>query len=145
MEYNGSLQQDIIRSMLSVNKLYAAEQRKENSGMKIRNPYKPLLYALCEKDNITQLEITKATGIQGPTVSLISRRMEREGYIKRRVCDSDLRKSYITITEKGRSLADSLRATEGTVEMKMLADFSDAELDMLDKAFNKMTENLKKQ
>ncbi len=128
--------------MLSVHKLYTSKQRKENSELKICNPYKPLLFALCQKDNVTQFDIVKATGIQGPTVSLISRRMEREGYINRNVYDDDLRKTYITITEKGKKLATRLRETEGFTDIEMFNGFSSEELDMLANAFNRMITNL---
>ncbi len=142
MNENKTIETELSQLMIKINKLYTAKQRQENAEMKIRNPYKPLLAVLAKEDDITQLELCQKSGLQGATVSLVSRRMEREGYLVRVVNDHDLRRVHIRITEKGRALAQSVSDLDGNLDSVMFNGFSEEELLSLKALCTKLVNNL---
>ena len=91
-----------------INDLYIQKIRKETEAAGIKNAYRPLLSALYAKDGGTQLSLAERTGIKAPTVSITLRKMEKEGMVERAVDESDLRKTHVFLTEKGKEITEEM-------------------------------------
>ena len=81
---------------------------KENDSKGVAQGYRAILFSLAESDGVTQLEIAKRVGIKPPTVSIALAKMESEGYVLRTHLKGDLRKSVVTLTDKGRAVVDDM-------------------------------------
>ena len=57
---------------------------------------------LAVRDCANQLELVRLTRLKAPTVSVLLRRMEAEGYVKRETDANDRRAVRVFLTEKGR-------------------------------------------
>ena len=91
-----------------ISDLYIIKARKETEALGVKNAYRPLLSALYVEDGGTQLSLADRTGIKAPTVSITLRKMEKEGIVDRVVDESDLRKTHVYLTKKGRSLTEDM-------------------------------------
>lgn len=92
-----------------------------SDGKKLPKSYKLILTYLIEADNVTQLDIAKATHLQAPTVSLKLKSMEADGLVTRVTDRFDKRVVRVNITNAGRSLfataiKESLGDTKGLLE-----------------------------
>jgi len=63
-----------------------------------------IMMELARKDNVTQLDLVRATHLKAPTVSVSLQKMERDGLVLRRQDQDDLRAIRVFLTPKGREL-----------------------------------------
>lgn len=63
-----------------------------------------IMMELARRDNVTQLDLVKATHLKPPTVSVVLQKMEKDGIVCRRADDYDLRATRVSLTEKGREM-----------------------------------------
>ncbi len=69
-----------------------------------QNSCRAIIRALLHEDGISQLELSRRTGLKPPTVSVALGKMEREGCICRRVNERDGREVRVLLTDAGRAL-----------------------------------------
>ena len=89
----------------AIGDLYVLKIKKDTEALGVKNAYRPLLAALKERDGGDQLSLAERTNIKAPTVSITLRKMEKDGMVDRVVDESDLRRTHVFLTEKGRKLA----------------------------------------
>lgn len=77
-------------------------RRDEEEGVMAGSTARLVLAHLAVRDNINQLELVRLTRLKAPTVSVLLRRMEQEGYVCRMPDPDDRRAVRISLTEKGR-------------------------------------------
>ncbi len=70
----------------------------------VRPGYIPALFALWEKDGLTQKELNSFIEIEQATLSNTLTRMERDGLVRRVHDPKDRRRIHITLTDKGKAL-----------------------------------------
>ena len=63
-----------------------------------------IMMHLARKDNVTQLDLVRATHLKAPTVSICLRKMESDGLVIRRTDEEDMRASRVFLTDKGREI-----------------------------------------
>ena len=110
-----------------ITEVYSARVKAKAENLGIKNAYRPLLTALAIKDGDTQLSLVGRTGLKAPTVSIILRKMEREGLVNRQTDENDLRKTHVFLTEKGKEANGMLLAGIDEAEHEMFAALSDEE------------------
>jgi DNA-binding MarR family transcriptional regulator len=101
----GAYSAELIRE---ISRLYTLRVRIEAENLGIKNSYRALLSQLYVKDGGTQLSLAEKTGMKAPTISITLRKMEKEGLVDRVVDESDLRKTHVYLTEKGRKTTEGL-------------------------------------
>ena len=74
----------------------------EDEGVMGPNTARLILSHLAVRDHVNQLELVRLTRLKPPTVSVLLRRMEAEGYLKRVPDAEDRRSMLVVLTEKGR-------------------------------------------
>ncbi len=91
------------RMILEISRLLRFRVRKEeDGGVMAQNTARLVLGHLAVRDRINQLELVRLTRLKAPTVSVLLRRMEAEGYVKREQDSADRRAVLVTLTPKGR-------------------------------------------
>ena len=70
--------------------------------------FRSILFFLGINDGVTQLELARLTGLKPPTVSVSLQKMENEGLVARVDDKDDLRKTIVTLTDKGRDICDKI-------------------------------------
>ena len=134
---------DIISDLAVLSKDYSEKLKKELEKEGLKVLYCRLLSALAEEDGGTQLSLVERTGIKAPTVSIMLRKMEKLGYVARKVDDYDLRKTHVTLTDKGRQ-ADALAKDKiKHMQEKTFSGISDGDLDVFCNVLNTVLDNLK--
>ena len=76
--------------------------QEEQSGVMSQNTARIVLAHLAVKGKMNQLDLVKLTHLKAPTVSILLRRMEEEGFVAREQDPGDRRAMLVTLTEKGR-------------------------------------------
>lgn len=70
-----------------------------------------IMMHLAHHDNVTQLELVRATHLKPPTVSVSLQKMEKNGLVTRRTDTNDLRMTRVSLTEKGREMDRHILST----------------------------------
>ncbi len=86
-----------------------------------------VLLFLWAKDGLTQTELSRHVAIDDATMVRTIDRMERDGLVRRVRNPHDRRQLNIFLTDKGRSLRDSLVPCAVAVNTTAIQDFTDAE------------------
>ncbi len=91
------------RLIIEISRLLRFRVRQgEDEGVMTQNTARLVLTHLAVKDNVNQLELVRLTRLKAPTVSVLLRRMEEEGYVRRVPDETDHRAVRVVLTEKGR-------------------------------------------
>ncbi|MBQ8356698.1 MAG: winged helix DNA-binding protein [Clostridia bacterium] len=91
------------RMIMEISRLlrFRAHQGEEE-GIMAQNTARLVLSHLAVRDHVNQLELVKLTRLKAPTVSVLLRHMEEEGYVCRMPDEADRRAMRVSLTEKGR-------------------------------------------
>ena len=91
------------RMIMEISRLLRFRVRQgEEEGVMAQNTARIVLAHLAVRDNLNQLDLVKLTRLKAPTVSVLLRRMEQEGYIIRVPDEQDRRAVRVSLTEKGK-------------------------------------------
>lgn len=102
----------------------------------------PLLFALYKEDGLSQKDIAKKLNLKPATITVMIKRLEKSGFIKK-VCDeNDQRVSRIHLTDQGRNSCEALRAIVNSIDNVCLHDFTLEEINTLRDLLNKVKTNL---
>ena len=104
----------------------------------------PVLGLLSHKDGLSQKEIAEHLRIKPPTVNVTVQRLEKAGFLYRKADEKDQRVSRIYLTEKGHNAKEQVMKKVEENEKIMLEGFSDAELCLLKRFLEQITENIDK-
>ncbi len=114
------------------------------SGIKFYRGQAPVLLLLEEGRGLTQRDIVKQLKLKPSTVTLILRRMEKRGLIRKEKDEKDKRFSRIYITEEGKKFVDKLKEVFEILERDCFMGFSEEEKDLLREFFKRIRDNLRK-
>ena len=76
--------------------------QSERGGVMAQNTARLVLSHLAVRESAGQLELVELTHLKPPTISVLLRRMEEEGYVVRTPDPADRRAVRVSLTEKGR-------------------------------------------
>lgn len=103
----------------------------------------PLLYALYDNDGLSQKELAKKLNLKPATITVMIKRLEKSGFIKRTSDENDQRISRIHLTEKGIHACVELKAIVTDIDNVCLDNFTEKEIASLKELLNKVKNNLK--
>ena len=96
-----------------------------------------IMMHLARNDNITQLDLVRATHLKAPTVSVCLQKMEAEGYVARKSDEQDMRAMRVFLTEKGREIdrrvISKIREQEQRISDCLTAEEKNTLLELLSK------------
>jgi DNA-binding MarR family transcriptional regulator len=97
-----------------------------------------ILFQLWQEDGISQRVLAQALHIRPPTATNTLKRMERDGWIKRRRKESDQRIVQVYLTEKARRLRREARASFRELDVEMTSILTEQECETLREALLKV-------
>jgi DNA-binding MarR family transcriptional regulator len=68
-----------------------------------------LLLELARAGPLIQAQLSEALGCEPPSVTLMTRKLEAAGYVRREPAPSDKRASIVELTDSGKALADQVK------------------------------------
>jgi MarR family transcriptional regulator for hemolysin len=104
-----------------------------------------LLYALYRAGEITQTDLQRHVGVEGPVITRIVKQMEADGCITRRVDPQDNRYTLVALAPAGHQLIDEARQVKAAFEARLLAGLSEDEKAQLLRILGHIHDNLRKQ
>ena len=104
----------------------------------------PVLGLLAHRDGLSQREIAEHLRIKPPTVNVTVQRLEKAGFLYRKADEKDQRISRIYLTEKGKQAKEDGMKKVKENEKILLSGLSDAELCLLKRMLEQITENIDK-
>ncbi len=127
-----------------ISRLFRAKMREtEDADGVMTQPGAHLVLAfLAAGDGTTQLELVRSTHLKAPTVSVILKKMEEEGIVRRECDKYDGRAVRVFLTEHGREIDREHIKLIKTVDSSALAGLSESECDTLMTLLTKIRNNL---
>lgn len=104
----------------------------------------PILFMLWERDGLTQKEIAKELKLKPSTVTVMLKRMERAGFLKREPDLQDMRVSRVYLTEKGKIIKKDVEDINLILENDCFSGFTLEEKILLRRFFLQILDNLQK-
>jgi len=118
----------------------------EKEGLaEISNP--ELLFHLRKMErhkHCTQRDMAGELGVAPPTVAISIKRMERAGLVNKDSNPDDLRKNCISLTEKGRALADQCMEAAAAVHCEVTGGFTEGEMVQMNEYLLRMIRNMER-
>ncbi|HEX7435054.1 MAG TPA: MarR family transcriptional regulator [Anaerolineaceae bacterium] len=102
----------------------------------------PLLFALWEKEGLTQTELARQLHDSPATITKMLQRMEKTGFIARRPDEVDQRVSRVYLTDAGRAVKTDLEEVWATMDRDTFKGFSLDERVLLRRLFCQLRSNL---
>jgi DNA-binding MarR family transcriptional regulator len=104
-----------------------------------------LLHAVQRAGEMTQTDLQRHVGVEGPVITRIVKQMEADGLITRRVAPQDNRCTLVTLAPAGLALLDQLRQVKAAFEAQLLTGLSDDDLAQVMRILEHISNNLRKQ
>ena len=127
-----------------ISRLFRAKIREENDAECVMTqPGAHLVLAfLATADGVTQLELVHSTHLKAPSVSLILKKMEEEGIVKRVRDEKDARAVRIYLTDHGKEIDREHIKSIKSIDAMALGGISESEQETLMALLSKIRNNL---
>ena len=125
-------------SRLINNKILSGEEKNPL----LQKSARLIMMELAHKDQVTQLDLVKATHLKAPTVSITLQKLEKEGYVERKPDSYDLRAIRVFLTEKGSAYNKYIVKRVRDIENNALSCLSDNETKQLVRILLKLKDNI---
>jgi MarR family transcriptional regulator, organic hydroperoxide resistance regulator len=102
----------------------------------------PVLRALWEQEGLTQSELAEMMKITPATMTKMLQRMEKTGFIQRKIDSEDQRVSRVYLTETGRAVQKEVESLFTQMEEDTFENFTLEEQVLLRRFFMQIRENL---
>ncbi len=116
----------------------------ENDPIMTQNSCRSLLFCLSREEGVTQLELSHATGLKPPTVSVALKHLEDEGYVVRETDADDKRAARVYLSDKGHALERENAERFERIDSDMMSGFTHEETELLRKMLLRIRDNLEK-
>lgn len=104
--------------------------------------HQKVLAYFCHFSGSTQQEMVERTGRDKAQITRLLKELEVKGFISRQKDEADKRSYKVRATEKGKAAFMELKKHEDTITGKLLAGFTENELDQLEMLLKRMRKNL---
>ncbi len=115
---------------------------RESDPIMTQNSSRAILFCLSREEGITQLELSHRAGLKPPTVSVVLKHLEEEGYVVRVADDDDKRAARVYLSDKGHALERENSERFEAVDNEMMAGFSSEETALLRSMLLRIRDNL---
>ncbi|MBQ8341433.1 MAG: MarR family transcriptional regulator [Clostridia bacterium] len=131
------------RMIIEISRLLRFRVReKEEGGIMAQNTARVVMSHLAARDNVNQLELVHMTRLKAPTVSVLLRRLEDEGYVIRTPDPADGRAVRVSLSEKGREFDRLHLSNISSNDQAAVAGLTPEELETLEKLLSRVRDNL---
>lgn len=116
--------------------------QKKFNDLPVYHNQMPLLIYVKDHDGCSQVEIADYLLVTPASIALSTKRLEKAGFLTKRVDSDNLRCKKIYLTDKGREITDKCGEIFDSVDSQMLQGFSEEELSQLSIFLERMMKNL---
>ncbi len=102
----------------------------------------PILMLLLKETSLTQIEIAKKVCVKPSTMAVVLHKMEKNGLIEKKIDKNDRRVFYISLTEKGKEIAEKTKLIMKELEDRLTDSLTSEEKENLLNCLNKVVLNL---
>lgn len=131
------------RLIVEISRLLRARMQSEENGIMAQSTARLVMSHLACAGTLGQLELVQLTHLKPPTVSVLLRRMEEEGYVSRVPDERDRRAVRVTLTEKGRAFDSAQLRRISTNDHFAVRNLSEQEQRTLESLLLRVRDNLK--
>lgn len=131
-----------IKAFIETSRLHRTVMERMFSRTGVYRSQHQILMYIAKNPNASQKDIAHLHQASTATIAVSLKKLEKGGYIKRMVDRNDNRYNQIVITEKGRDVVKGSMKNFRTMEERMFAGFTDAELDQLKQLLGKINGNM---
>ncbi|NUU78412.1 MarR family winged helix-turn-helix transcriptional regulator [Paenibacillus xylanilyticus] len=103
----------------------------------------PLLFQLDREDGQTQKSLAEQLRRAPATVTVMLKRMETAGYVRREADPNDLRSLRVYLTDQGRAALKDLREAFQALELQAQEGFTPEETQLMSALAQRMIQNLR--
>lgn len=135
----------VIGKLICVNRMHRTITENKVGQLGIHRSQHHMLMTIGKEEGISQKEIAEKMEISPAAVAVTLRKLEVSGLIERQTSADDSRVNNISLTEKGREIANHTSELFGGIDAAMLAGFTDEERETLCGLLDKLKSNLKAQ
>ncbi|MCH8686422.1 MarR family winged helix-turn-helix transcriptional regulator [Pedomonas mirosovicensis] len=132
----------IIDLVDEINRPRRDDRLIEEAGIPLDRALFPLLVRVARHGPIGVVDLAERTGRDHTTISRQMTKLEELGLIERQASAKDKRVREAMITDKGRAMVDALNAARERLANRILASWTDAELDELRKLLRRFADDL---
>lgn len=100
-----------------------------------------ILHHLSLNEKMTMSEITHKINRNKSTTTVLIRKLEKQGYIKKETSPDDLRVTYIVLSEKGKQAIEATKDISKRLNKTCLANLSSEEIETLTVLLNRILSN----
>lgn len=101
-----------------------------------------LLLKLADDGPCIQAQLSEALGVEAPTVTIMTRKLEQSGYVGRAPAASDRRATVVALTDQGESVVTQLRAVWRSLAEETVRGVPEAALAELPALLDLLTRNV---
>ena len=117
------------------------EELKRNGADGLVPSHGDILVCLYQNDKMTMKDIADKIHRTRPTVTVLVDKLEKLGYVKRIVSDTDNRYTYISLTKKGNGFKQSFEKISNDLNNMLYKNLTDKEAEILENLLFKMINN----
>ena len=140
LKYN--LEQSTSTLIKKLNRLLISFSINDVQKMGLQMAYTYFLMHLWDQPNQTQSQLHKKIGIEQPTAVRTLDRMERDGFITRKLSKTDRRRIDICLTQKAHDIKEPLLNYAAYLNKNLLKGFNNQERQQLNSFLQRMIDNL---
>ena len=137
------LENQICFPLYACAKEVVRQYRKPLEGMNLTYTQYIVMLAFWEYGGMTEKELGKRVHLDSGTLAPLLKRLEKLGYVDRMRPESNERKLYVSLTEKGEALKQEAAGIPQT--MSGILDLTPEETAMLRSLLNKVFKSMKEQ
>lgn len=137
-------EQSVYRLVSQTMRLYFAQNYRVLEKLQIHPGQASVLFELHRRDGLYQRELCDILCVRPSTVTVMIRRMEKSGLLRRQADRKDQRMVRIFLTEKGEAAVRRLAEAARELEETCFAGFSREELLLLKRFVMQIKDNLSK-
>ncbi len=137
-------EENVIALIAGFMRAKRARMDKLLTGQGIHPGQAPMLFSIFKDNGLTQKQLGERMHLRPASVTIMLKRLQRAGLIEKTPDTKDLRVFRIYLTEKGRSLKDTVMNAVEAVEQDAISGLGAEDIASLRKMMTTMRGNLEK-
>jgi MarR family transcriptional regulator for hemolysin len=117
------------------------QELRKNVGITF-SQWKIIITLVNNDDSLTQKEIAEKLALEGPTLIPIIDKLERDGFVVRKVDDNDRRNNQILLTDKTKNNLDLIINCGFKIKNILMRDIPEESISITKKTLEKMWQNI---
>ena len=132
----------LLWKIKKVNREHRKNVEREVAALGIHPSQHHLLMYLSDNGQSTQSSIAAAMEVSSPTIAVSLKKLEKGGYIKKKMDSADNRFNRIVLTPKGEDVVSKSKQLFDAIDGRLLSGFSEEDKERLSGYLDRLLENL---